>query len=255
MRLASLASDDEPDFREIERVITYDPVLTAQVLRVANSGLFGGMRMIGSVRDAVVRIGSGALMGIAVGNATGPLLKNEIPAYGLSAGDLWRHCVTTAVASTVLTEARPELGTAYTFSSALLHDIGKMILGPMMTTEMIESCRQAAAEGREENFEAELEVLSLHHADVGALVAQHWKMPTPIIRAILNHHTPGMDEDITAAVVFASDSVANMVNVLGCAPPASLHSVRERLGLTAREFEDVCVTTTHRATQVIAAYG
>jgi len=254
IRLAAIVAQEEPNFKEIEKIVSYDPVLTAQVLRVANSAMFGGVRTIGSVRDAVVRVGVSALFGVTVASATAPLMDNDLPAYGLTAADLWAHSMTAAVASRAVVEMRPRFQTPYTFTAALLHDIGKLILGPMMTPQMAEFCRRAVDEGAREQFEAELEVLTVHHAEVGAIVAEHWRLPEPIVNALRNHHTPLADDDPTAAVVAASDVIAKLLDER-YSPPTSLDSVCDRLGISSGEFQRLCGLIAQRAQGVTALYA
>ena len=115
LRLAALAAQDDPDLREIEHIISIDPVLTGKVLRLANSVMFGPFRTIGTVREAIVRTGTHALLGVLVGHSTGPLLKKDVPNFGYSGEAFWRHSVSTAVATRVIEEKCPKFFSVFAY--------------------------------------------------------------------------------------------------------------------------------------------
>ena len=39
-------------------------------------------------------------------------------------------------------------------------------------------------------MDAEREVLTVHHGELGGLIAQHWNLPDIIVRGIMYHHDP-----------------------------------------------------------------
>ena len=60
---------DKPEVEttEIVQIIELDGAVTANILRMANSARFGGRFETTSLRDAVVRLGTSALLEIALG--------------------------------------------------------------------------------------------------------------------------------------------------------------------------------------------
>src|SRR5688572_23478721 len=160
LRLAALAAQDAPDLKEIEDIIALDPILTAKVLRLANSVTFGPWRTIGTVKDAIVRTGTQALLGVLVGHSTGPLLKKDLPSFGYSGEALWRHSVATAIATKVIEDRRPQFSSVFSFTSGLLHDIGKLVLEPLMTPVRVSAFEKAITEGGKASYEAEYDILA-----------------------------------------------------------------------------------------------
>ena len=98
-RLAAIISNKRSSLDDIIDVITFDPVLTAKVIRAANS-VFSAPRVpITTVDRAVVRVGTGAVLALATASSVAQQLNRACPAYGLSEGELWHHSVTAALAA------------------------------------------------------------------------------------------------------------------------------------------------------------
>jgi hypothetical protein len=73
----------------------------------------------------------------------------------------------------------------------------------------LELIAQSGAQEGDADFEAELKVLEVHHGDVGALVAEHWRLPDSIVAAVRYHHTPDRHPDPICYAVALGDMVAD----------------------------------------------
>src|SRR5215470_5644429 len=96
-RLAGMVASPSPDLAEIVEIVTYDPVLTATLLRAANSSWSASRREITTVRDAVVRLGSGPVLSLALSVSVKNRMNHAIPEYGMGARDLWAHSVAASL--------------------------------------------------------------------------------------------------------------------------------------------------------------
>src|SRR5207237_5251651 len=86
----------------IGNLLGTDQALAAAVLRYANSARAMPNRRIGSLREAVVRIGQSALSDVLVRACAGPLLDRGLPPSALPRRVAWRHAATASVASAAL---------------------------------------------------------------------------------------------------------------------------------------------------------
>jgi len=77
-----------------------------------------------------------------------------------------------------------------TFTAALLHDVGKLVLGRFLDRDIQEFLERARSDGGRSGPEAETEVLNVNHAELGGLIAAHWKLPRSICVGIQYHHEP-----------------------------------------------------------------
>lgn len=249
MRLAAIAAQEVPDIDEAIDVVSFDPILTARLLRMANSAVFGFRRRIGTVREAVIHLGTGIVMGAAIGHSAKKVMGGAIPGYGLAAGELWRHSVGAALATEVIRSHTKAGATDYAFTAALLHDIGKPILGTLMTPDLARLCERAREEGGREPADAEMEILAAHHAEVGGIVAQHWSIPDAIVEAITYHHSPSWRHHSDAHVVNVADIVAHQVEGHPVEPlknQAGFVVATERLKLTDSSMEAFAAITAEK---------
>lgn len=215
VRLSQLVSDPECPLEDVAELIAFDQALTLKLLRAANSAASASAAPVGTVREAVIRMGTAQVLALAVAAGARPFLQPCIPAYELAEGALWRHSVAAAVA----TEAMQGLGAfevpPEAFTAALLHDIGKLVMGRFLTPEVLGFIRRAQEAEHFSRLEAESLLVEANHAELGALVAQHWRLPPRIVLGIQYHHHPeeGRDRvcDLTClANQYAKDIEANL---------------------------------------------
>lgn len=116
------------------------------------------------------------------------VMAREVPGYGLGRGELWRHAVAVSVISENLSKGLDLPVPEETFTAALLHDVGKLVLGGMVHADL---ARIEGALARGVSFEnAEREVLGLDHAEAGAEILERWSIPEGLVSAVRWHHAP-----------------------------------------------------------------
>src|SRR5690242_1996961 len=98
-RLLALLRDDRTTVDHIAKLLETDQALAAAVLRYANSGQAMPNRRIGSLREAVARIGQRSVSEVIVRACAGPLLDRGLPPYALPRRVAWRHAATASAAS------------------------------------------------------------------------------------------------------------------------------------------------------------
>ncbi|HLN26721.1 MAG TPA: HDOD domain-containing protein [Gemmataceae bacterium] len=208
-RLAHLLTTDDSDIREIISVIEYDPTLTMKLLRVANSAIGGSRHRIGTVREALIRLGTGTVVGFVVASSVRPLLGKRIPGYNIPETEFWKHSLAAAFAAEAIQAHSANWTGRLAFTAALLHDIGKLVLGQFLTPELLAWLERAVTDGKQAAFQAEAEILSLHHGEAGGVIAQHWGLPDSIVRGIAHHHDPENGEDGICYVTYLANVVAH----------------------------------------------
>lgn len=187
-KLLPLLRDPDSSIARVEDLIKYDPGLTANLLKLTNSAYFGLPSRISSVRQAILLLGRKRLLQLVTTICMSGLMKKSVPGYDLPQGGLWRHSIAVAVAADRLVQSLKVTQADEAFTAALLHDIGKMILGNYVQ-EDLRSIQEMAAKGI--SFEvAEYMVLGTNHADVGARILKSWSMPEDLVRAVAWHHDP-----------------------------------------------------------------
>jgi putative nucleotidyltransferase with HDIG domain len=243
VKLAAMVSDPDMSAREITAVVEDDQALTSNVLRVANSVFSGSMRKIINIRDAVVRIGYAHILRMAVGEHIHSLMNKPIPMYGLGEHELWLHSVGAAIAAENLEEYIGTSVPGISFTAALLHDIGKLILSRNLERSALNRIEPMMKREEITWLDSERCVLGTDHAELGSALARMWGFPYGIVFAIANHHKPDDDPHPIQDVVHIADIVAKLIGVGGGRSQMNLFmstSAASRLGLTEIGLEALC---------------
>jgi putative nucleotidyltransferase with HDIG domain len=204
--LARTVSSPESGLRDVADCLRTDPVLTAVVLREANSAFAGAREAASTVEQAVVRLGGARVLAIAVAHSLPSEVNQALPGYGIHDGGLQTHAVATSHVADVIRGISPTWLPPSVVTAGLLHDIGKILLGRLLRPQLI----PAARSNGEPITAAERELLDLDHGEVGAALAVHWKLPDEIVRAIQFHHEPWRADDLAFAVALA-DRIAHHI--------------------------------------------
>ena len=204
-----LLRDPKVPSARIAQAIEYDPSLTTNVLRLANSSFFGFHRSVSTVKEAIFRLGTNQVFQLVVAATVGKMAQRPVKGYDLPGGDLWDHLVGTAIASTRLAETLHLEIPSYTFTAALTHDVGKVVLGTFVEVDA-EAIRALAYEEKMSFELAEQKVLGIDHSEVGALLLEHWNLPEHLVDVVRWHHQPEnyRGKDLRAA------NVVHVANVL-----------------------------------------
>lgn len=186
-RLAEITNDPNYRVAEVVKLLSTDAGITADILRLANSALFGGSRKIATISDAVVRLGIRQVRSLVVGRALIDAL-NTVRSPLVDMGYFWRRSLATAVLAARLSERTTRGPHESAFTCGLLCDIGVIILARAVPEKY---GPLAEAYPRQRGLDLELresELLGLTHADVGALAIERWALPEEMSLCIRHHH-------------------------------------------------------------------
>jgi len=187
-RLMPLLQNPDASASKIEDILKYDPGLTANILKLTNSAYFGLPSRVSSVRQAIMLLGWKRLLQLVMTMCMSALMKKPVPGYDLPRGALWRHSVAVSVAADLLVKSLSISDADEVFTAALLHDIGKLVLGDYVQ-EDLEKIEGMVTKGI--SFEvAEFVVLGTNHATIGARILQNWSLPQELVNAVSWHHDP-----------------------------------------------------------------
>lgn len=186
--LLRLLNQPDVDSSKVVNMISYDPSLTANVLRISNSAYFAAALPTANVQEAVTRLGFQQVYKL-VAIATGAqLLGPPQQGYGLEPGDLWKHSVASAVAAQIVARKVGD-DENLAFTAALLHDIGKTVLCQSLNGDYVRLIRETESSGNS-LLDIETKIFGINHAEVGGQLLQHWKFPSNIVAAVWFHHAP-----------------------------------------------------------------
>ena len=185
-RLIAALRDPDVDARRIGEALGQDPVLSAKVLRLANSSFFGGQRSMASIDAAVALIGTQALNRLIVACGVSAAFK-AIP--GIDMRTFWRDALIAATAANKLA-ARLGADAEEAYICGLLHATGHLILCqayPEIADAMFTGF--AVARGAE-LAEIEAGAFGIDHPTVGAIWVETIGFPQPVADTIRQAASP-----------------------------------------------------------------
>ncbi|MGH2388916.1 MAG: HDOD domain-containing protein [Chloroflexota bacterium] len=194
IQLLSLLNDPEVSLRKVADLAVRDVGISAALLRMANSAVFGLRGKVGNISDALRVIGTSQARLLVLASGVAQTAQRELPLYGLPANGFMRHSELTAnLTMVVALEAHyPNIGLAY--SAGLLHDLGKVILNGLAVKQAegtrIVPIADMMRTRKLTLLEAETVLFGADHAEVTCQLAELWSLPEELGAAIAVHHHP-----------------------------------------------------------------
>lgn len=178
--IAVVAEGNTPIW-QIAALASKDQVLAARLLGLANSAYCAPLQPIGTVQEAIVRMGTAAVRNLVVTVCFASRLHDP-QVYGARGRALVDHGLGTAYLAHLLAE-RAGANADEAFLCGLLHDLGKLVI--------LKRASDLRRQGREVPSATELDALMVElHAAVGADALARWELPEEICEAVRWHHVP-----------------------------------------------------------------
>lgn len=188
------------DFHKVGSLVGMDPVLSGQILRLANSSWYSpGGHPIQDLPRALIRLGvptTRQLVHALVMPSLFPKNRGEIDLDAF-----WRHSFAVALFAQAIGKrlklARAQLDLLWT--AGLLHDIGALVFdmtAPATYKRLLRICATEATDSVQPqpvDFCAlEREWLGADHATMGStFLERFWKLPADIVWCVRYHEDPG----------------------------------------------------------------
>ncbi|HEY4743571.1 MAG TPA: HDOD domain-containing protein [Desulfuromonadaceae bacterium] len=197
-KLNSLTENDKASVQEMARIVSSDQVLSARILRLANSPSYGFYR-VSTISNAMILLGVNVVKSLALSSSIFEIMeKNSV--------GLWEHSLAVGVAANLIARKLnlPECEEIST--AALLHDIGKVIIS-LKCSEAEQLIRDMIRDRGMYMRDAERETIDTDHAEVGGWLAKSWFLPDKLSEPISFHHDVALSGNhrIKTAVVHIAD--------------------------------------------------
>ena len=176
---------DDVNVHDIAHHISTDPVLTAKLLKQANSAFFGLARSVATVRDALAMLGLTRVRALVLGAV---MDKSFDVVPGVKLEQFWRYSFNTAnLARYVALQVDIDLNLAFTVG--MVHSIGEIVMHVGMPDTMLKMDETVVPLAIKRS-QTEFESFGYTYADVGAALARSWRFPKSIVNAIAYQRTP-----------------------------------------------------------------
>ncbi|KLN64859.1 HDOD domain-containing protein [Vibrio sp. VPAP30] len=182
--LLDMVNNSEVDFRALAKKISTDQVLSARLLRLANSAHFGGNKSVSSVNEALLRVGTGPVRTLVVAS----VLSSAFPR--IKTLDMDKYWEETFEVSIIASKIALETGmdSNEVFTTGVLHNIGELMIHTLVP-EQAKVITQRAEQG-ESAIAVQEEILDITAPTLGAKLAKSWHFPDDMVDAIANFDEP-----------------------------------------------------------------
>jgi len=212
-KINEMVDDPSSSASDIGKFISQDPGLTARLLKIANSPLYGFPSRIDTVSRAITIIGTRGLRDLILATS---VINNftRMPSDHIDMQKFWSHSLYCGVIARLIAVKCNALHTEPFFVSGLLHDIGQLIILNKLP-EMSRETQMRANDGAIALNEIEQEVIGFDHARVGAELLRDWRLPETIIDSTEYHHEPSKAElsPLGASIVHIASELARDVEM------------------------------------------
>lgn len=174
------------------RVVSKDQVLTAKVLKIANSPFYGFSRKIATIDFAIIVLGFDTLKEVVMSVSLISSLNKKLT-RDFNSRQFWDHSIACGVIARALARNHGYRVVGEVFIAGLLHDIGILIINQYFFNDYKEIVKLV----KEENLsleEAEIKVLGVTHGEIGSWLAEKWNFPGQLVDTIAHHHHPEQSE-------------------------------------------------------------
>ena len=240
VKLMTLLEEKDVSLDKIEKILNRDPGLTVNVLKLANSSYFGIPSKIGSAKHAIALLGTRRFSQIVLTACMNKSMDQAVEGYELPSGDLWHHSIVTSKTAEALAKFIKLDDAVDVFTPALLHDMGKVVLGSFISEEI--QAIEEVVRGGLPMVLAENMILGTDHAEIGSQILANWFFPADIVNAVRLHHNPERvkNSNLQTEIVHLSDILSHSIkdnDPRGAQFQAPSPIVLKRLGMSLEQYE------------------
>ncbi len=225
VRIRKAIKDGTSDAKEIARIVETDPAITAKLVKVANSALYGGRATIESCPAAIVRLGTKTTQKLVLTYSLQEVFKTSIWAVNERMQALWNHCADVASISFILARLTKKFDPEEAMLAGLVHDVGTIAI--LNYTEVMPQLA--------DDPEALENSIGRLRGELGAMILREWSFPTEVVLAAREaenwkreHDEPADFADLIV-VAQLHDQIGEMANA-GLPPFHEIGAVKRLLG-------------------------
>lgn len=211
LQIQKVATDDRSSADDLAQVILRDQSLTMRVLRMVNSAMYQRRtrEKVKTVRRAVIVLGFETVRKLALGLSVFDMMSKLSRSPHLE--EVTRHSLVAATFAQMLAEASGRMAPEEAFVTALIHDVGKVVLIECSPRGYDDVLADVAAGAH--TIDAERRHFGMSHDRAGRRLAARWKLPSSIQNVIGDHHDfdplhPPRKLDAVLATIIYADAMS-----------------------------------------------
>jgi HD-like signal output (HDOD) protein len=182
LEIQRITADPDGSIGDLIKVVKQDPMLTANLLKAANSPLYGFSRQIKTVDQAVSLFGMSTVKGFAVAAAVRNSMTIDLSAYGISENQFVNHSqLQNALITNWYKKDRSKLDILS--SASFLLDIGAVVISSLLVSS--DKSSEFKSNFNDENRKAlEEKYIGANTTTITAEIFNHWKFDQKFVDSI-----------------------------------------------------------------------
>ncbi|MEO7993428.1 MAG: HDOD domain-containing protein [bacterium] len=186
-KIIQMTNDPRSSASDLQNLISHDPAIAAKVLKLANSAFYGLPGKVSNLNRAVTLLGFNTVRSLALSISVIEAFPGGSATPHFNRALFWEHSLAVAEGARILAaRSCPELKDE-AHMAGLFHDIGKIVMDQCFS-EYFTSAMRLAYENRISTSDAEMTIMKVDHAELGAQVAEKWNFPSSLVEVIRYHH-------------------------------------------------------------------
>ncbi len=229
MQIREVADADDASAIAVAREVVKDPALTARLLKVANSSLYGFSVNTGSLQQAITRVGLECTKVLVSNFAMIQLMDPPKGAYGDLIRKVRSHSLEVAALAFTISERTKRINSNQALMGGMLHAVGYLPLLQFAKNESIAVLSSA-------HFWRQITKL---HCKTGYLVLNYWQFSPKMIDVVANYQSLSC-EPLSTVTLREVVALANaLVSARAANTPEILSSeLAEKVGFTEMTEDD-----------------
>ena len=187
VELKSVLDNPRIDIKRAAQPIRTDPALSAQVIRMCNSPLFGRRSRVVSIEQATILLGADRLRSLAITSSLVGFAGQGLPKDQV--GRFWKHGFFAAMLSKHLAKFTGYAEIEQAYIAGLLHDIGQVPQW-MLVAEEKDKRREGPPDDWFDNPTVQRGYFGIDHCELGSHMAKLWDLMPSFVDVLLKHHEP-----------------------------------------------------------------
>lgn len=188
VRVIEMTQNPNVKLDELASAIQNDQGISAKILRTVNSSFYGLRQRCSTIDRALVLLGLAPVRALVLGFSLVQTIRaGKDDPFDYTA--YWRRGMYTAVAARCIAEAAGRKNADEAFLGGLLQDIGVMALYRALGMKYLEVMEETGGDHRKLG-RSELAAFELQHPDIGAMLAQRWRLPEELVLPVRYHERP-----------------------------------------------------------------
>lgn len=215
-RCYEMTQDPNCNYTKLVELLSTDPGIAADILRLSNSALFGVTRQVGSLKQAITLLGMKRVRDLVMARYLVQQIEDGDSGL-IDINYFWRRSLTTGILASKFADTLAPKQRDETFIAGLLADVGVMVLARALPKNYRQIAEQYKPHGSDDWMSGEYSLMGVEHGEVSAMVLEQWNLPKELAEAVRYHHTPAAEipesvsEPVLPRIIGGASAVAKIL--------------------------------------------